>query len=131
MQIYTKWKRPERIKEKNTGKYLVEIGGYEPPKIKIENMINAGIRLKNTRKEQFDFASNDNVDESFIDPTRHKDYDIADAFQDSLEVKERLDANKNMEVNSENGEGTLQSDTNTNVSDDNSNDVEDDKPLEK
>ena len=66
-----------------------EQAGYIPPKVQIENMILAGQRLDHARS-QYDFESEEDIDEDLYDPTRSGNYDLADATQSSLGVEARL-----------------------------------------
>jgi len=43
--------------------------------------IQAGRKLDQARKEQFDFEPEEEVPEDFIDPTRNGSFDLADASQ--------------------------------------------------
>lgn len=71
--------------EKLSDVSLTERAGYIPPKIRIEQMLLAGLRLQQSRLEQFDFEGD--VDETFIDPTRSKGYDITDAQKHLESIK--------------------------------------------
>jgi len=71
---------------------LTESAGYLPSKVQIENLIQAGRRLMQWRKEQYDFPEDSDVDESFEDPTRRSGYDLADASRDGAAVAARLRA---------------------------------------
>ena len=64
-----------------------EQAGYIPPQIQIENMILAGERLNQSRKEQYDFASADEIDEDAYDPTRSGNFDLADATRLAMEAE--------------------------------------------
>lgn len=66
-----------------------EQSGYIPPKVQIENMILAGQRLDHARS-QYDFESEDDIDDDLYDPTRSGNYDLADATQSALDVEARL-----------------------------------------
>lgn len=79
--------------ETNNGERLVEKQGYIPAKKRIENLMLAGQRLNMARKEQYDFPDG-NIDENVYDPTRRKDYDLADAFQDSQRLERSLKASQ-------------------------------------
>lgn len=57
----------------------VEIGSYIPPKKQIESFIQAGIRLKESRAEAYDFPDEESIDDSYVDPTRRPGFDLADA----------------------------------------------------
>ena len=65
--------------EVNSGIPIVETAGYIPAKIQIENMILAGQRLSDYRREMYDFGYDEPDDETFDDPTRHPNFDMADA----------------------------------------------------
>ena len=67
-----------------------EQAGYIPPQIQIENMILAGQRLDQSRKALYDFASEDEIDEDAIDPTRSGNFDLADASQQAYDAYQRL-----------------------------------------
>lgn len=53
-------------------------------------MILAGQRLKDFRAEQFDFSSENEIDFDASDPTRRKNFDMADAFQLGLKAEQNL-----------------------------------------
>lgn len=72
---------------------ITESAGYITAQQRIENIINAGHRLEMYRKEQFDFP-NGKIDESFNDPTRSPNFDMADASTLALETDSRLSAQK-------------------------------------
>lgn len=88
MKFETHYSRTPAPPEINTGEKLVETAGYMTAQQRIEAIMNAGKRLESWRKEQFDF--DDKIDENFYDPTRSKNYDLADAFQDGLSVHAKL-----------------------------------------
>lgn len=69
---------------------ITEQSGYIEPKRQIEDMIMAGRRLDEARKNQYDFDSEDSIDESAYDPTRAKNFDLSDASQIQFEANERL-----------------------------------------
>jgi len=79
MEIYTQFKRPEKKFEKKSGPSKVDIAGYRNQNLRIEDLINAGARLVDWRRAQFDFNEGDEIDEDFIDPTRNKGFDMEDA----------------------------------------------------
>ena len=66
-----------------------EQAGYIPATKQIENMILAGQRLDASRL-QFDFASEDEIDEELCDPTRSGNFDLADASQAQIAVQQSL-----------------------------------------
>lgn len=73
--------------EKLDVKSKTEQAGYIPPQEQIENMILAGERLNQSRKEQYDFASADEIDEDAYDPTRSGNFDLADATRMAMEAE--------------------------------------------
>ena len=80
VEIMTNYKRPERRKEVGGGPRIVEASGYIPTKIQVENMLLAGQRLNEYRKEQYDFSDGDSVPDDVVpDPTRDSRFDLADA----------------------------------------------------
>lgn len=87
MLFQTKYTHEKSPGEVNLGKNLVEKAGYIPAQARIENMILAGQRLVEHRKEMYDFSDGKDIDESFTDPTRSKNYDMADAFVMSEAIK--------------------------------------------
>lgn len=89
-QVFSQRVRPTRAFQPHGGKVLIEKAGYISAKERIENIIAAGARLLQTRAEMYDFKEGEEIDEDFFDPTRSKGYDMADAFQDGLQVSERL-----------------------------------------
>jgi len=90
MQFQTKYSHEKSPGEVNLGKNLVEKAGYIPAQTRIENMILAGQRLVEHRKEMYDFSDGKDIDENYIDPTRSKNFDMADAFQ----IQQNLENNR-------------------------------------
>lgn len=73
------------------GPKLVETAGYISAKQRIENLILAGQRLDEYRYQMYDDDGEKfDEDNTFIDPTRSSNYDLADAFQDAVKVQSRL-----------------------------------------
>lgn len=89
MNFQTHYTHQSSKPEQNHGPVLVEVAGYISAQKRIENMILAGQRLIAYRREQFDFEEG-SVDEDFNDPTRSSNYDLADAFQTEIALKERM-----------------------------------------
>lgn len=75
--FYSRAVRPEITFEKLSQKSEVETAGYMTAQQRIENMMLAGRKLVQYRREQFDFPDGQ-IDESFTDPTRSKNFDFAD-----------------------------------------------------
>lgn len=86
-------KRFKTPPEVNSGKTLVETAGYISAQKRIENMILAGQRLVDYRKQQFDFPDG-KIDEFYDDPTRVANFDLADATQLQLEADANLKASQ-------------------------------------
>ena len=76
--------------EKNHGERLVETAGYIPAQVRIENMMLAGRRLAEARKELYDFPAGVEPDESLSDPTRSPNFDLADASAIQMAAESRL-----------------------------------------
>lgn len=71
---------------------IVEQSGYEPADRKIMNMIFAGQRLKEARKELYDFDGENDDYDSPVDPTRRPGLDLAEASQILVETQMRVNA---------------------------------------
>ena len=80
----------ERTYERPDPVSLTEQAGYIPPQDQIESMILAGQRLNEARASQYDFASEDDIDEDASDPTRRGNFDMADASQMAMETEMSL-----------------------------------------
>lgn len=76
-----KAKTREKVHEVLDSKSETEQAGYISPQKQIENMILAGRRLDDYRKGQYDFDSEEEIDEELYDPTRSGNFDLADATQ--------------------------------------------------
>lgn len=76
--------------EKNLGERLVETAGYIPAQVRIENMMLAGRRLAEARKELYDFPAGVEPDETLSDPTRSPNFDMADATAIQMSAESRL-----------------------------------------
>lgn len=114
MLFQTKYTHEKSPGEVNLGKNLVEKAGYIPAQARIENMILAGQRLIEHRKELYDFSDGKDIDDTFSDPTRSKNYDMSDAFimseviKNNIKQKELLKASQTVQ----DGLGVVQKDDN-------------------
>lgn len=90
MNFATHYKPNRCSPEINSGEIMVEKAGYIPAQKLIENLINAGQRLKEFRSEQFDFPDEKSIDHTFMDPTRIKNFDMADASQMSYKTEQNI-----------------------------------------
>lgn len=88
MQFQNKYNRQKSKPEPPSGRSRVETAGYIPAKIKIESFFNAGARLIQSRKEQFDFPPGSEPTD-YYDPTRRKDLDRVDIdiMQNALQAR--------------------------------------------
>lgn len=94
MQFNTHYKRERQSPEMNSGELLLEKAGYITAQQKIENLINAGARLIQARKDAYDFPDG-KIDKTYDDPTRKKNFDMAEAFQLREATRHRLEASQN------------------------------------
>ena len=89
MNFATKYSLQKTPPEVNKGPSHVEKAGYIPAQARIENMMLAGQRLVAHRAEMYDFKELKDIDENFIDPTRSKNFDMADASQFALNLEQK------------------------------------------
>jgi len=94
MEFKTKWNSIPTYSIPNSGEIKVEKAGYIPIRDQINQMLLAGRRLNEYRKEFYDSTNpRDDID---VDPTRSPDYDLADAFTDSHVLEEKfIESKKN------------------------------------
>lgn len=90
----TKWLHEKTPPEINSGECITETAGYVTAQQRIETMILAGQRLVDYRKHQFDFQPEEQIDESFEDPTRLKNLDPAEATQLQYSSEARIKASQ-------------------------------------
>lgn len=90
MALQTRYKMDPLVPEEGGGEILVETAGYVPADIRIQEFIEAGIRLGEYRKEAYDFGADEEVDFSETDPLRSKAVDIAEVSTMAREVAIRL-----------------------------------------
>jgi hypothetical protein len=93
MNFQTRYNRAIKVYERVDNTRLIETQGYISAQKRIENLINAGQRLLIAREEMYDFPDGE-IDEEAWDPTRSKNYDLADGTQQMLAVEQRLKAAK-------------------------------------
>lgn len=77
--FYTKYVRPEPVQEVNSGELLVEVAGYVPAKKQIENLLFAGKRLDEFRRNEYEFQEGEEIPPGYIDRTRTPNFDVVDA----------------------------------------------------
>ena len=105
MNFSTKYSLQKTPPEVNKGPSHVEKAGYIPAQARIENMMLAGQRLVAHRAEMYDFKELKDIDESFTDPTRSKNFDMADASQFALNLDQKQKAQEAPEEPSKQKEG--------------------------
>lgn len=98
MSYYTRDKRPEKKLEINNGEIIVETAGYRSAEVQISEMLNAGQRLVDYRKQRYEFGGDEVVPHDYMDPTRAPGFDMADASAlaaiSAANLKGRQEANK-------------------------------------
>lgn len=82
--------KPKKIKELDKTR-LTESAGYVTVKQRVESLLDAGKRLVQARSEMYDFPEGNEIDENFEDPTRDKNFDLADATQLELNAKNNIE----------------------------------------
>lgn len=90
MKFYTQWDPPPKKGEVNSGEVVVETAGYVSAQKLIEGMFQAGIRLQQSRG--YEFGSDQEVPDDYIDPTRSPGFDLADASALRHVVRRNLQA---------------------------------------
>ena len=91
MDFFGKYKRPKLDEGKMDSVSKTESAGYIPAEAQIELFIQAGRKLDQARKEQYDFSADEEVPSDFIDPTRSGSFDLADATQLGIAVNQKIE----------------------------------------
>lgn len=101
-KVYNRFNRPPTKKEKGGGEVLVDKAGYVSGQKRIEAIMNAGMNLRESRREEYDSSDGS---EPELDPTRNPGFDLADgssmfrSLRNRLKArKERMDADKRREA---------------------------------
>ena len=105
MKFKTQYNTKPSPPELGGGEKLVEVAGYIPAHKQIDNLLKAGKRLMSYR-EQYDFTGDDKIDEYFNDPTRARNFDLADASQLGLQAEENLRRSQAQQINSSSDSGS-------------------------
>lgn len=92
MVFQTHFNKQQFTPETNSGELITEQAGYVPPAVQINQYIQAGQRLDAFKKGVFEFTTDKEVPDDYIDPTRIQGFDLADASAMTLDVKNRLKA---------------------------------------
>lgn len=90
VEVYSHFKRPKDVKEINSGEQITETAGYIPADVQIQDMIAAGMRLGEYRREMYDFDANEKIPEDFMDPTRVPGVDVVDVERAGIVVNEKI-----------------------------------------
>ena len=90
VEVYSHFKRPKDVKEINSGEQITETAGYIPADVQIQDMIAAGMRLGEYRREMYDFDDNEEVPEDFMDPTRIPGVDVVDVERAGIAVNAKI-----------------------------------------
>nr|QJB18829.1 MAG: hypothetical protein [Microvirus sp.] len=90
IEVYTHFKRPKVEKEINSGQQITETAGYIPADVQIQDMIAAGMRLGEYRREMYDFDADDEVPENYFDPTRVPGVDVVDVERAGIAVNAKI-----------------------------------------
>lgn len=86
--MYTQFMRPtEGVLEYPSDKSNVQTAGYRTTADQIMALMDAGIRLQHAREDMYDFVDDESIDDTFYDPTRSNDFDLADAAQIGQKIR--------------------------------------------
>lgn len=98
-KFYTNYNPGPKTMDYNSGEVIVDSSGYIPPKQRIENLIRAGERLEEFRREFYDYDYGDEDDGNWIDPLRSPGIDLADVsrIQNQALFNLRSRSKKNLE----------------------------------
>jgi len=94
MRFNTPYDRIRSEKIQDAGEKIVETSGYIPAKEQVEMLMRAGANLNAWRKEQYDFARKEDVDDNWEDVTRRPNFDRADATQINRQAKANIKQQK-------------------------------------
>ena len=97
--IYTRYNRPVKQYEENTGEKLVERHGFVSARDQFRAIIAAGKRLDVSRG--YDTDVEPDIDKLQYDPTRRKNYDLADYTQDVAALRAKMIADKEARIAAE------------------------------
>ena len=94
MFMYTKYERPAKMPEVNSGEILTE-QNYLNTNQQINSMVRAGERLVLARQEEYDMLNGEEKFETFR--TRDADFDMAEASQIMLALDEKFQGEQKTE----------------------------------
>lgn len=88
--FYHQYNWEEAVGEGNSQISMVDPSGYVSPKQRIENLIRAGERLDEFRREQYDYDTLEEDDGEWTDPMRTPGLDLADVHRIRQETLRRM-----------------------------------------
>ena len=89
-ELIKRYGRPILPGESNDGPELVEKAGYIPAQVQIENLLNAGDRLNQSRLG-YEFDADEEVPDDYSDVTRSPNFDLSDASRIQNALTERFE----------------------------------------
>lgn len=89
MQFRTPYNRFPLEGEINSGEILVEVAGYVSAQQRIEAIMLAGQRLVESRREMYDYDTDDDLEDDRYPVTRDPGFDLADASQIALDLQRK------------------------------------------
>lgn len=90
MTFFTQYNWPDTRGEWNSGESIVDPSGYISPKQRIQNLIRAGERLEEFRREQYDYEHGEEDDGEWLDPMRTPGLDLADISRIQSHALDRI-----------------------------------------
>ena len=108
--FYTQYKRPVKTYEYNSGEVLVERHSFISARDQFRALLQAGKRADLARGYDSDIQPD--IDNLQYDPTRRRNYDLADYSADVAEVRRRLKEAKDAKIKAEQ-EAEIANDNNT------------------
>lgn len=106
------------------GELITEQAGYVPPKIQIADMMSAGARLDDYRRQRFFDYQAGMKDDGFVDPTRSPNFDLADASRIAADLNVRNRELKRKEVSDVSDKASVSGKSLEGISKESSGDVE-------
>lgn len=91
IKLYSSIIRPDPAPLINTGPKITETAGYISIKQQVENILRAGERLTEYRREHYDYGNEKEDDGETIDPLRNPNFDLADASEILSEQTEKIE----------------------------------------
>ena len=109
-EFYTQYKRPIKTYEYNSGEVLVERHSFVSVRDQFRALLQAGKRADLARGYDSDIQPD--IEDLQYDPTRRRNYDLADYSADVADVRRRLKEAKDAKIKAEQ-EAEIANDNNT------------------